>query len=248
MLPCMKEQIGAAKDDTSERKNHRRAVTIDVIVCIGVVIASVAVTALLWCAGGGGWFEQPLLNVIGCVGVVVSLAGGLLAYLIFRRQSREGENADRYQRKVLADLQRLLVGVDEKLTNLKRASDTIPDADAEQSMGAEDLWDAFTTESDGSEVYLNSPAGKKRRVYLPGAVPIAVVGALVKKWGDDGLTGRWTLDTLRGAFRAEGKGNHPWYLVFMPPGDDNTPRIWKVSRGPGGTDHAVPITDGKEFR
>lgn len=36
----------------------------------------------------------------------------LLAYLIFRRQAREGASAGRYQKRVLAELQSLLVGVD----------------------------------------------------------------------------------------------------------------------------------------
>ncbi|MBD7996391.1 hypothetical protein H9639_13890 [Arthrobacter sp. Sa2CUA1] len=140
--------------------------------------------------------------------------------------------------------------MDEKVSNLsiRQASDSVSDEDAnEGSEEPVDLWAAFTPEEDQSEVYLTSPSGKRRRVFLPSAIPLAVVGALVRKWTEDGLTGRWTLGELRGAFRAEGKGNHPWYLVFVPPNDDN-PIVWKVTRGPGGTDHAVQVRDNKDFR
>ncbi|MFF2345951.1 hypothetical protein [Pseudarthrobacter sp. NPDC058119] len=239
----------STENEVDQRIGQKSTVCIDVLVCTVAVLVVAAACLLLWWMGGGGWLEQPLLNIIGYIGVVISLAGVLLAYLIFRRQSREGKISDRYQRRVLAELQQVLSGVDEKVSNLavKRASDSIPDTDAEQSTGAEDLWAAFTPESDDSAVYLNSPTGKKRRVYVPSAIPLAVVGALVKIWNEDGHTGRWTLGTLRGAFRAEGKGNHPWYMVFVPPGEE-MPIIWKVSRGPGGTDHAVKVTDGQEFR
>lgn len=236
-------------DDKGE-PNHRKSIIIDVIVCVGAVVVVVGACLLLWSHNGGAWFEQPLLNVIGYVGVAVSVTGVLLAFLIFRRQARDGVKANRYQAKVLSELQLLLVDVDQKVNVLavQQASDSVTDADAEQSSGAEDLWDAFKPETDDSAVYLNSPSGKKRRVYVPAAIPLAVISALVKTWDGQGLTGRWALGTLRGAFRAEGKGNHPWYLVFVPPGDDNRPRVWKVTRGPGGTDHAVQVTDGREFR
>ncbi|UXM91112.1 hypothetical protein [Paenarthrobacter sp. JL.01a] len=235
-------------EDCDKRRSHKAAIALDVGVSVVTVALVAFVCAFLWKTGGGSWFEQNLLNVIGYVGVAISLVGVLLAYLIFRRQSREGKSIDRYQRLVLKDLQKLLTGVDEKVTNLalRRASDSISDADAEQTTGADDLWAAFTPESDESSVYLSSPSGKRRRVYTAENVPLAVIGALVKKWDEEGLTGRWTLGTLRGAFRAEGKGNHPWYLVFVPPGGD-TPIIWKVSRGPGGTDHAVPVKDRGQF-
>lgn len=248
LLLTVSELDVSTGSDVDERTEQQSTVGVDVVVCTAAVLVVVGACLFLWWMGGGGWLEQLLLNIIGYIGVVISLAGVLLAYLIFRRQSREGKIADRYQRRVLAELQQVLSGIDEKVTNLavKRASDSIPDIDAEQSSGAEDLWAAFTTESDDSAIYLNSPSGKKRRVYVPSAIPLAVVGALVKIWNEDGHTGRWTLGTLRGAFRAEGKGNHPWYMVFVPPGED-MPIIWKVSRGPGGTDHAVKVTDGHEF-
>lgn len=241
----MNKRAGFENDKRAENKS---AFASDAWVCIAAVVLVVMACVLFWQIGGGNWFEQPLLNVIGCIGVLVSLVGVLLAYLIFRRQSREAEVSNAYQQEVLDDLQQLLTGVDEKVTNLavRSASDSIPDADAEQSAGAEDLWAAFTPENDESAVYLNSPSGKKRRVYSATGVPLAVIGALVKKWDESGLTGRWTLGTLRGAFRAEGKGNHPWYLVFVPPSEDK-PIIWKVSRGPGGTDHAIKVEDGQQL-
>lgn len=238
-----------ATESVAEKRAHRRAIYVDALVCIVAVLAAVVGCGLIWLFGGGGLFEQALLNVVGCAGVVISLVGVLLAYLIFRRQLRDSETTDRYQRKVLANLQQVLGGVDEKVTNLsvQQASDRVSDADAEQSTGTVDLWAKFTPESDDSEVYLNSPSGKRRRVYVPSAIPLAVIGALVKVWDEDGHTGRWTLGTLRGAFRAEGKGNHPWYLVFVPPSGE-TPILWKVTRGPGGTDHAIQVQDGSDFQ
>lgn len=249
LLLMQKNQTGTLIAD-NEDPNHRKGTVIDVTVCILAVFLVIAACVLLWWQKGGTWFEQPLLNVIGYVGVAVSLMGVLLAYLIFRRQAREGASASRYQKRVLAELQSLLVGVDQKVSDLavQQASDSVSDAEAEQGAAAEDLWAAFTTETDDSAVYLSSPSGKRRRVYVPRAVPLAVIGALVKTWDGQGLTGRWTLGALRGAFRAEGKGNHPWYLVFAPPGEDSQPRVWKITRGPGGTDHAVQIRDGSEFQ
>lgn len=235
---------------SADQKRRGLEVIVDIVVCLATCLVVVGATVLLWLTGGGSWFEQPLLNVIGYLGVVISLVGVLIAYLIFRRQSRDGHEASRYQTQVLADLRQVLDGVDRKLTDLslQRASDSVSDADAEQSSGAEDLWAAFTPESDDRAVYLNSPSGKKRRVYVASDVPLAVVGALVKIWDQAGMTGRWTLGSLRGAFRAEGKGNHPWYLVLVPPGDEEQPVIWKVTRGPGGSDHAVRVNSGKEFQ
>ncbi|MEQ4519290.1 hypothetical protein ABLI39_08010 [Pseudarthrobacter sp. B907] len=244
-----KKQTGDLIAD-NEDPNHGKGTVVDVTVCILGVLLVVAVCLLLWWQKGGTWFEQPLLNVIGYVGVAVSIVGVLLAYLIFRRQAREGASANHYQKRVLAELQLLLVGVDQKVSDLavQQASDSVPDAEAEQGAAAEDLWEAFTPETEDSAVYLSSPSGRRRRVYVPRAIPLAVIGALVKTWDGQGLTGRWTVGALRGAFRAEGKGNHPWYLVLAPPGDDSTPRVWKVTRGPGGTDHAMQIRDGREFQ
>jgi hypothetical protein len=230
--------------------NNRRDLVVDVIVCCIATLVVVGAVVLVWRLGGGSWFEQLLLNVIGYIGVLISLAGVLLAYLIFRRQKRDGEDTDKYQQEVLADLKLVLAGVDAKVSGLvlQQASDQVLDDDAEQTAGVEDLWDSFKPVSDDNAVYLKSPSGKQRRVYEPDSIPLAVVGALVKTWDANGLRGRWTLGTLRGAFRAEGKGNHPWYLVFVPPAESGPPIIWKVTRGPGGTDHASPVEDNQEFK
>jgi len=221
----------------------------DAATCVVVIAVVAGGSALIWWGGGGTWFEQSALNVIGYVGAAVSLVGVLLAYLIFRRQSREAKSTDRYQRRVLTDLERALAGVDEKISNLalQQAINQVSDADVEQTLGgAEDLWDAFKPESEDAAVYLSSPSGKRRRVYDPSRIPLAVVAALVKGWDEHGLSGRWALGTLRGAFRAEGKGNHPWYLVLVPP-EEEAPIIWKVSRGPQGS-YAVQVKNSQEFR
>lgn len=225
-------------------------------VSICVILAAAGACWGIWWLGGGSWFEQELLNVIGYVGVLISLSGVLIAFLIFRQQKREQVQAQRFQTsaqasqsKVLEDLGRVLDRVEQKVDQtLESASSTVSDSEAEEGSGAADLWANVLPEGDGDVArYVVSRNGKRRRLFLPGAIPLAVIGALVKVWDEAELTGRWALSTLRGAFRAEGKGNHPWYLVFVAPSEESNPQIWKVTRGPGGTDHAVEVTDGREF-
>lgn len=230
--------------------SHRGAVVVDVFVCLALTVVVIGGTAIIWSIGGGGWFDDPYLRIVGWVGVLISLAGVLLAYLIFRRQKRAADDESARQNKLLGRLEDVLRQVHAKVTDLavQRANDAISDTDAEEGAGVDDLWADVTPERRGDEVYLNSPSGKRRRVLVPRDIPLAVVGALVAQWREQGLTGRWTLGALRGAFRAEGKGNHPWYLVFVPPHDDTAPQIWKVTRGPGDKDRAVLVTSPREFR
>lgn len=251
----MQKCNGSDESGKAQTSNKRAGLAVDWIVCVAAVIIAIAACWAIWIAGGGTWFDQGLLSVIGYVGVAISLVGVLIAYLIFRHQKRESELAQHFQEmaqasqsKVLDELGHILQRVEDKMDKtLDRVATHLPDTDEET--GAVDLWANVIPEADDVDArYLVSPSGKRRRVYLPGSVPLAVIGALVKAWDEAALTGRWTLSTLRGAFRAEGKGNHPWYLVFVPEGDDSEPRIWKLTRGPGGSDHAAPITDGREFR
>lgn len=226
----------------------RRDIMIDVLVAVMIFAAGVGLAALLWLWGSGRWFDQPFLNVVSWVGALISLAGVVLAYLIFRRQARQSKRSTQYRNRVLSDLEVLISGVDTKVTDMvDRLSLQVSDADAEDGSNVRDRWrDLMPVPSGEHDAYVNSPSGKRRRLFLPGDVPLAVLGALVGEWQKSGHTGRWNLSALRGAFRAEGKGNHPWYLVFIRP-DDEATEMWKVTRGPGGTDHASKITSGKDF-
>lgn len=222
---------------------------LDVAVCIGIVVVVVGGTVLLRVLGGGSWFDAPYMQIIGWIGALISLAGVLLAYLIFQRQKRSARVESQRQNELLGRLQDVLTQVHEKVTDIavRRANASIPDTEAEEGKGVDDLWSDVTPERSQDEVYLSSPSGKRRRVFSTGEIPLAVLGALVNQWSKQGLTGRWSLGALRGAFRAEGKGNHPWYLVFVPPHDE-TGVVWKVTRGPGGTDHAAQVTNPQEFQ
>jgi hypothetical protein len=239
-----------AVTDNERQIGHRKANFVDILVCVVIIILVIGGTVALWVAGSGSWFDEPYMRIVGWVGALISLAGVLLAYLIFRRQKRASDDESARQTVLLGRLQDVLTQVHEKVTDLavRRANDAIPDTEAEEGATADDLWADVTRERRDDEVYLRSPSGKRRRMFVPRDIPLAVVGALIAKWREQNLTGRWTLGTLRGAFRAEGKGNHPWYLVFMPPNDDTQPQIWKVTRGPGGTDHAVLVTSPHEFQ
>lgn len=240
---------GGTGVDDSEDAPRGGGLALDVAVCVGIVAGVVGGTVLLRILGGGSWFDALYLQIIGWVGVLISLAGVLLAYLIFRRQKQAAQVESHRQRQLLQRLQSVLTQVHEKVTDIavRRANDSIPDSEAEEGKGIDDLWSDVTPERNQGEVYLSSPSGKKRRVFGTGEIPLAVISALVDQWRKQGLTGRWPLSALRGAFRAEGKGNHPWYLVFVPPNDE-TGVVWKVTRGPGGTDHAVQVMNPHELR
>jgi hypothetical protein len=227
---------------------RKRDFVVDVVVAAVIVIVVIGMVLLLWWWGTGHAFDQPFLNVVSWMGAAISLAGVVLAYLIFRRQTRQSKRSTRYRNRVLADLQLLMSGVDSKVTDVvDRLSREVPDADAEAGSDVRDRWrDLMPVPSGEGSVYVSSPSGKQRRLYLPGDVPLAVLGALVGEWAKGDHSGRWNLSALRGAFRAEGRGNHPWYLVFLRPEDEET-ELWKVTRGPGGTDHAVKVTSSKQF-
>ena len=154
----------------------------------------------------------------------------ILAYLIFQRQKTADDTEAQRQSLILKGLGEVLDQVHSKVTDLavQQASNAVSDSDAEEGTGVVDLWADVTPEHHGNEVYLSSPSGKKRRVFAVRDIPLAVIGALVSQWREQGRSGRWPLGALRGAFRAMGKGNHPWYLVFVPPSDNATPEIWKV--------------------
>lgn len=222
-------------------KGNARAVVLDVLITVATTLAAIGLTIWLWLNGAGTWFETPFLNVVAWMGALVSLAGVLLAYLIFRRQARQSTKSTSYSNQVLSDLQELLARVDGKVTDvMEQMSNRVPDAEAEAESNVRDLWADVTPQEAEGATYLVSPSGKRRRLYPPGSVPLAVVGALVSVWRADGRTGRWDLRTLRGAFRAEGKGNHPWFLVFVPPGQKE-PVLWKVTRGPNDKDSAIEV-------
>ena len=222
----------------------------DVLWCFGVIVMVVAFTVALRRIGAGRWLDAEALSLVSWIGAAISLAGVLIAFLIFRRQSRNATHENSQQRKILSSLRDLVGQIDDKVTDLtvKSASEAISDAEAEEGSGGEDLWAEVAPVKVEGELYLTSASGKHRRVFTPGQIPLAVVGALVGEWKKQGLVGKWPLGSLRGAFRAIGKGNHPWYLVFSPPGDESDTVVWKVTRGPGGTDHAVRVTSPSEFQ
>lgn len=233
-----------------ETPSHNRDVGVDVVVCLAISVGVIGGTAVLWATGGGSWFDDSYMRIVGWVGALISLAGVLFAYLIFRRQKRASGDESARQTELLRRLQAVLTQVHEKVTDLavRRANDAISDTDAEEGAGVDDLWADVTPERRDDEVYLNSSSGRRRRVFVPRDIPLAVVGALVAQWRKQGLTGRRSLGALRGAFRAEGKGNHPWYLVFVPPNEDTVPQVWKVTRGPGDSDRAVLVMSPHEFQ
>ncbi len=60
-------------------------------------------------------------------------------------------------------------------------------------------------------------------------VPLRVIADLVESWRRKGEAGRWNLGKLEYAARAEGQGNHAWYLAFSS--DDSTYRVSYGGRG-----------------
>ncbi|WP_147463455.1 hypothetical protein [Cellulomonas triticagri] len=237
-------------DEGGTGSSRTRGLLGDVLVCLAIAIVTIAGTAALWVKGGGAWFDDSYIRIVGWVGALVSLVGVLLAYLIFRRQKRDADSASARQIDILSGLQEVMGQVHAKVTDLAmhRANEAISDSEAEEGAGLEDLWADVAPERSAGELYLTSPSGKRRRVFEPRDIPMAVVGALVGEWRRQGLSGKWPLGALRGAFRAEGKGNHPWYLILVPPHDEDNPRMWKVTRGPGDADRAVQVTNPKQIR
>lgn len=234
----------------SERSSRaeRSTVLVDVLVAVGMVVVVVGGIFTLWRGGAGRWADEPFLSVVSWAGAFISLAGVLLAYLIFRRQSWQSKKAADYNGRVLADLGVLLARLNGKVDDvIASVSSRVSDEDAEAGEEVVDRWAAVMPVDEREEgVYIVSQSGKRRRIFPPGNVPLAVIGALVGVWRRTERTGRWDLSSLRGAFRAEGKGNHPWYLVFVPPGESE-PVLWKVTRGPNDTDAAAEIRAGGEF-
>ena len=72
------------------------------------------------------------------------------------------------------------------------------------------------------------------RFLEPGAVPLKVIAALVEKWEEMGLTGRYRVEQIDACARATGKGNFPWLVHFR--GEEH--RWWRVYFG--GRSHPGP--------
>lgn len=244
----MADLVDTTMDDNAP--SHRKEVAIDFAICVAIALVAIGATAAIWAADGGSWFDDNYLRIVGWAGALISLAGVLLAYLIFRRQKQASTLESARQTALLGQLRAVLAQVHDKVADLAvtRANAAITDVDDEEGIELDDLWADVTPERRGDDVYLKSPSGKTRRVFAPRDIPLAVIGALVTQWRSKGLTGKWTFGALRGAIRATGKGNHPWYLVFAPPNNEGVSEIWKVTRGPGDADRAVLVNDSKEFR
>ncbi|MDR6142399.1 hypothetical protein QE375_001953 [Microbacterium foliorum] len=198
----------------------------------------IAGIVVVWALGGGDWFSDPALRVIGWIGALVSLAGVIVAVLIFRRQTRAAEDASARQEELLGQIRSTLGEVHSTVRDLKEANKALPD-EADTQDGDVDQWADDLPDQRSSAVYATSPTGRVRRVFEPAQVPLAVVASLVSSWKREGRQGKWTVGMLRGALRTEGKGNHPWFLIFEP--REGKATAWRVSRGPGGRDHAVEI-------
>ncbi len=175
----------------------------------------------------------------------MSLAGVVLAVLIFRRQTRAAKVDGERQQTVLDAIRGTLGDVHSAVRGMvERANAAVAD-EMDTQDGEEDPWVDDTPVARAQTVYLRSPSGRARRVFEPAEVPLAVIASLVSSWKSMGLNGRWTVGMLRGAFRTEGKGNHPWFLIFVP--REGQQVLWRVSRGPGGTDHATVIRSPEEL-
>lgn len=209
---------------------------------VGIVLASAAVLVLFarLFAEKELYDPDPLIASVSWVGLAVGVLSLAFAALIYRQQGRDARRVEKEQKTILAEVQHVLGRVDKRTEGmLERFSAEVPDAEAEEGSGDPDAWLQSVPAPSPSNTVVTTPSGRRRRLFDRDELPLAVIATLVDAWTRKGLDGEWTVGYLRGGFRAEGKGNHPWFLIFQP--QDRLPEIWKVSKGKG-TTNASKVT------
>lgn len=137
---CGSDTLTGVSDE--EKPGGIKPVAWDVIVVVVVLVAAVVGTFVLSRLGAGSWADDPFLSVVSWVGAFVSLAGLLLAYLIFRRQARQSRAAEEANSLLMGRLHKLVVSVDRKLDDMvEKASAQVPDEEAEFGGDEPDRWE-----------------------------------------------------------------------------------------------------------
>lgn len=177
----------------------------------GLVIVAFAVMAAR--------FAHGFVDRTGVVGVGVTVAGLLVAVLIFLKQGRssaasEGRLSDRIAQNAVATVQN-------------------DQADAQ----AEDVPDNFPVEYAG----LGAPVPGASEVLRlePDEVPLQLIRDLVSGWEQANEDGSWTVGDLRLVLRRKGKGNHAWWFVFRRPNGEHLLKMSRGGRGNGPGDITV---------
>lgn len=140
------------------------------------------------------------------------MAALLVAGLIYKRQSRQGEQwADEINDNTEQTIRRYASFVD-----------LDPDA-----LSGSDESDSLPYET-GLIEQVGMDLGHGVRAFQRDDVPLGVLHKTVNAWRAEGKKGDWTVGSLVGALRKTGSGNHPWYLAFE---DGGVTRLWKLSGG-----------------
>lgn len=116
---------------------------------------------------------------------------------------------------------------------IERAAEAVSFANLNEDTGEADAWISSGVPAE-TGILLKGPDGTERRVFTRSETPLRVIADLVHWWETNlDVNGAWTIGDLVGGFRAPGRGNHPWFLVFSV--DGKSPVIWKISKGKGST-------------
>jgi hypothetical protein len=219
--------------ETRQRICHDKHMKTWGVLALGAVVVALLTAGGMW-AYGLGWFSVEVLASLTPVGVIVSGLGLFAAYMIYTRQRHESLSADRRQHAVLAEVQQVLDRIDRTVNpEVERAAEAVSFANLNEDTGEADPWISGGVPAE-TGILLETPDGTQRRVFTRSETPLRVIADLVHWWENNlDENGAWTIGDLVGGFRAPGRGNHPWFLVFSKDGKPSV--IWKISKGKGST-------------
>ncbi|MBF4621380.1 hypothetical protein [Clavibacter sp. VKM Ac-2542] len=189
-----------------------------------IVLLSLAVALFLAGALVGFFMGKSPVEGIGVFGVGATLAGLLLAAMIYFNQRRTAEASEL----------RVLAGVSASVAALVKDDET----------NSSDVADDNSFPDEYGALGAPVPGEANVRQLAPADVPLQLIHDLVEGWSQAGQSGTWAVGDLRTVLRRAGKGNHSWWFIFERPDGRH---LLKLSRGGRGNQpDAIIVTEVKE--